>query len=64
MASASAGDRPADDGPAPEALDADAANDALKQQKADSDAALAAAIKARDSAKTGVGTAEQAVATA
>jgi len=45
------------------ALDADAANDALKQQKADSDAALAAAVKARDSAQTGVGTAEQAVAT-
>lgn len=46
------------------ALDADAANEALKQQKADSDAALAAGQKARESAQSGVGTAEQAVATA
>lgn len=46
------------------ALDADAANDALKQQKADSDAALAAGQKARESAQAGLTAADQAVASA
>lgn len=46
------------------ALDADPNNDALKQQKADSDAALAAAQKARESSQAGVTGTEQAVATA